>query len=206
MLGNDIVDLDDAETAAGAQHPRFDARVFSDLERDAIARAEDPRRLRWATWAAKEAAFKAARRVDAAMSFSPLAFRVNWSTAARASVFHAAQRFEVEIEDLPGALHAIARREGESRSDVLSGAGLVATLASESRDSQAPSDAARRLARARLASWLEIDEERIRVTREGGLPGLCLDEKLVDATLSFSHHGRFAAFACRIGAGEPSAR
>jgi phosphopantetheine--protein transferase-like protein len=201
MLGNDIVDLDDAETAVGAQHPRFDARVFGPLERDAIARAKDERRLRWATWAAKEAAFKAARRLDAATSFSPLRFEVTWLSPARASVAHAARRFEVEVEDLPGALHAIGRREGESTGDVLSGAGLVSALAPASRESQAPSDAARQLARARLATWLGVEARRITVTHDGRLPGLRLDGEVVDASLSFSHHGRYAAFACRLRGG-----
>jgi hypothetical protein len=131
---------------------------------------------------------------------------VTWSSPARASVCHARQRLVVAIEDLPGGLHAIARREGEVRGDLLFGTGFVAALASGNHESQAPSDAARRLVRARLASWLEIDEERIGVTREGRLPALRLDGKRVDATLSFSHHGRFAAFACRIGGGDPSAR
>ena len=29
MIGNDVVDLGDDEAREGAQHPRFDARVFT---------------------------------------------------------------------------------------------------------------------------------------------------------------------------------
>ncbi len=204
MLGNDVVDLADPETAAGAQHPRFDARVFDEAEQAAIVGAADPRRVRWATWAAKEAAFKAARRLDAATVFAPQRFHVAWVSSARASVSHAARRFEIEIEELADALHAIARWEGERKGDVLSGTEHVAVLVPDRGDPQAPSHAARALVRARLARWLEVVEERIDVTPVGGLPGLHLDGQRLDATLSFSHHGRFAAFACRIGRGAGS--
>ena len=37
MVGNDIVDLRDPESQADGLHPRFDARVFTAPERDAIA-------------------------------------------------------------------------------------------------------------------------------------------------------------------------
>ena len=56
MLGNDVVDLGDPETLRGAQHPRFDARVFTREERAAIADSPAPERLRWSLWPALAAA------------------------------------------------------------------------------------------------------------------------------------------------------
>ena len=35
MIGNDVVDLGDADTRPGAQHRRFDERVFAPSERRA---------------------------------------------------------------------------------------------------------------------------------------------------------------------------
>ncbi len=58
MVGNDIVDLGDAETCNGPSHPGFDARVFAPVERRALAASPAPNRLRWSLWAAKEAAYK----------------------------------------------------------------------------------------------------------------------------------------------------
>ena len=47
MIGNDVVDLRDAEVQPGATHRRFDERVFAEPERAAIERSGAPNRLRW---------------------------------------------------------------------------------------------------------------------------------------------------------------
>ena len=65
MVGNDVVDLADAEVQNSPVHPRFDLRVFSALERQALRRkaalqgraalqgSASPDRLRWVLGAAK---------------------------------------------------------------------------------------------------------------------------------------------------------
>ena len=76
MVGNDVIDLGDPETRAGSCHARFDARVFDDDERALLLASADPTRRRWVLWAAKEAAFKVARKLDGATVFSPRRFVV----------------------------------------------------------------------------------------------------------------------------------
>ncbi|MBI1813852.1 MAG: 4'-phosphopantetheinyl transferase superfamily protein [Deltaproteobacteria bacterium] len=71
MIGNDIVDLGDPDTQPGATHPRFDARVFTATELEAIHTSPVPNRVRWLLWAAKESAFKAFRKHDPSLVFSP---------------------------------------------------------------------------------------------------------------------------------------
>ena len=71
MVGNDVVDLADAEAAPGACHSRFDTRVFGERERRQLEMADDPQRMRWILWAAKESAYKAARRCEPRVIFSP---------------------------------------------------------------------------------------------------------------------------------------
>jgi phosphopantetheinyl transferase (holo-ACP synthase) len=71
MIGNDVVDLGDPDTQPGATHPRFDARVFTATELEAIQTSPVPNRMRWLLWAAKESAFKAFRKQDPSLVFSP---------------------------------------------------------------------------------------------------------------------------------------
>lgn len=71
MLGNDVVDLRDADSRPESFRPRFDARVYADPERRAIARDSRPLVRRWAHWAAKEAAYKLARQLDPGFVFAP---------------------------------------------------------------------------------------------------------------------------------------
>ena len=93
MIGNDVVDLRDPETRPGAQHARFDARVFAASERLALERSRDAGRLRWILWAAKESAFKAARRCDPATVFAPSHFVVELGEGLRGRVRHAGRDF-----------------------------------------------------------------------------------------------------------------
>jgi hypothetical protein len=79
MLGNDVVDLLDPESRPESFRPRFDERVFSPAEREAIAEDPDPLARRWAHWAAKEAAYKLARQLDSTFIFSPGRLVANYS-------------------------------------------------------------------------------------------------------------------------------
>lgn len=195
MLGDDVVDLADAETCAGAQHPRFDARVLSAAERAAVAAAPDTeraRRLRWTFFAAKEAAYKLVRRLEPATPFSPGRFEVTLADAGAARVRHEGRTLDVAFAEHDGAIHAVASLAGAAHGPRL--AALAHTAAGEDE-----SLAARRLACARVAEALGVGAARLAVVREGRLPALRLDGAPLDATLSLSHHGRFVGFACELG-------
>ena len=83
MLGNDIVDLRDAESRPESFRPRFDERVFTHEERRAIARDQRPLIRRWAHWAAKEAAFKLGKQLDPEFVFAPGRLQVRFDSGAR---------------------------------------------------------------------------------------------------------------------------
>ena len=81
MVGNDVVDLRDPEVQPGACHARFDARVFAAAELEAVRVSPVPQWLRWMLWAAKEAAYKVAKKDDARTVFSPSRFVVSLEDA-----------------------------------------------------------------------------------------------------------------------------
>ena len=85
MLGNDIVDLRDADAQPGSFRPRFDDRVFSSQERSQIAADPNPLARRWAHWAAKEAAYKLAKQHDSRFVFSPSRLVATYSDVHAAS-------------------------------------------------------------------------------------------------------------------------
>ena len=97
----------DPETRRHALHPRFDARVFAPRERARAARRRrSPIALRWALWAAKEAAYKAARRRDAARA---LPSAVSFAGRRRRGDRDAAGRYRVRV-DARGECRACRRR------------------------------------------------------------------------------------------------
>ena len=180
MLGNDVVDLADAV----GRHPRFDARVFATTEQALIA--ADPR-LRGVLWAAKESAYKAARKEDSRTTFSPSRFVVYLDDARRATVTAGDRRFTVELAHGDGWVHAVARGAGDPPASVCAAVEALAPGADESH-------AVRRLALATIERVTGI--AGLEVVRDGRVPSLSASGRPVAADLSLSHHGRVVAFAC----------
>ncbi len=189
MVGDDVVDLSDAEAGLEASHPRFDTRVFTAAEREALARHGLRGRLRWILWAAKESAFKAARKPDPRVVFSPVRFAVRLQGEEAAWVTHGSMRFDVRLEHRDDAVHAVALAAPLPARDVIRG---WARLEGAAVDLSA---AVRRLAIDRLASELRVEPEALTIVRCGRIPRLLAGGEPTSIELSLSHHGRVVGFA-----------
>jgi phosphopantetheinyl transferase (holo-ACP synthase) len=58
MVGNDIVDLVEANKTSNWKHPRFQSKLFTELEQDLINNSDNPFVMIWRLWSMKEAAYK----------------------------------------------------------------------------------------------------------------------------------------------------
>lgn len=184
VIGNDVVDLRDADARPGGLHPRFDEKAFSDAERAWLADGPDPSRRRWTLWAAKEAAFKALRQRDPGVGFAPRRFRVWLDAPGRTGVVRlGAVELGVRVDHGPDWVHALA-------SDTARATWSLEAVADEREARRA----VRHLARAGLPDGVRVERrERIPELHWGGRR----------APLSLSHHGRFVACA-RLGFGDRS--
>jgi phosphopantetheinyl transferase (holo-ACP synthase) len=194
MVGNDVVDLRDRSVAAGPRHPRFDARVFAPAEHRALRESEAPNPLRWAFWAAKEAAYKVAKKLDDATVWSPLRFVVHLESGPErgleGAVEHAGREIPVRVEADAERVHAIA-------TDVRGAFARIRARVAELPEPGAnPSAAVRALARADLAPLLGAAPEALEFARRGRIPVLRVAGGEAPLDLSLSHHGRFVAWAC----------
>ena len=189
MVGNDVVDLGDRSVALGPRHPRFDARVFAPAEHRALRESDDPNPLRWSFWAAKEAAYKVAKKLAAEAVWSPLRFVVSFEHGLEGTVEYDGVRIPVRVERDAERVHALAADRAESFARLRS---CVATLESPGAD---PSAAVRALAREQVAKLLGVGADRLEIARRGRIPVLRLDGHDAPFDLSLSHHGRFVAFA-----------
>ena len=208
MVGNDVVDLADAEVRNSPLHPRFDQRVFSALERQALQRSgafqgngaiqesaafqgnAAPDRLRWILWAAKEAAYKLRKQSDPSIIFSPSRFEVSLDDTLRGVVEHEGERLRVEVSVIGDLVHAIATPPG-SGSEIVTGV--------ETSEHPNASRAVRTLTVRSLARRLGLPESGLRVLRAGRVPHLQVVGRNRRLDLSLSHHGRYVAFACDLG-------
>jgi phosphopantetheinyl transferase (holo-ACP synthase) len=193
MIGNDVVDLVDADSRVAGHHPRFDERVFTPAERGLIAASPVGERVRWVLWAAKESAYKAARRMDARTVFSPPRFVVRLGPDGAATVAADGRAFDVDLAADDDRVHAIARARDCGEGMVYSAVARLGPGAA----GDPPGAAVRRLTVTTLSRLLDIPEGDLALDRAARVPRLWLRGRPSTAAVSLSHHGRFVAFACR---------
>jgi len=201
LIGNDIVDLHDPWSRPDKIHQRFDSRAFTHAEQVRIVESRSAHRLRWTLWAAKESAFKVARKLDAGVRFLPREFAVRMVGDARAEVTHRVGRFSVRFDRADDWLHALAVPSGHGARAAAVGVGArVGEVETERRSASGgdgPSVRVRELARAALGSVMDISPTELEIVTEGGVPTVRRREQRLPVDLSLSHHGRFVACAWR---------
>jgi phosphopantetheinyl transferase (holo-ACP synthase) len=215
MIGNDVVDLDDAETQPGSAHPRFDARVFAAEERAALAASPSPHRLRWILWAAKEAAYKVARKLDASTVFSPSRFVVRVESNV---VEHEARRYRLQVLQTSDWVHALACddvgrgfhppptgpsgpvQRGDLKARIFSGAHAPLGVPWKARPTSF-SLAVREIALDALAAALDEEPRELAIVTRNRIPQVERRGAPAPVDLSLSHHGRFVAYAFEVRAG-----
>ena len=207
MVGNDVVDLADGESNAATLHPRFDGRVFGEREQRMIAESGDSNRERWSLWAAKEAAYKLARKLDPTTIFSPRRFDVVFcepiedanGPTRRGRVSHVdGRRFEVRVEHGDRWLHALARPSGSPGPRPIWDLARLERAPSKGTEAELPGRAARALALREIARHLCAHPDELAIERRRRIPHLLMRGRPAPLDLSLSHHGLFVAFACRL--------
>ena len=202
FVGNDVVDLRDPESQPEALHPRFDARVFSFGEREVLSASGSPHSLRWSFWAAKESAYKVAKKLDAAVRFMPRDFLVRPVAEGWAMVLHETGSFEVRLEWTDEWVHAVATRTAVGAvSTAHPVSGGIERLEAPGADA---SHSVRELVCAALASRMDLPPGQVRIAAERGIPVALWRNRRLPVDLSLSHHHRFVAWACVECATHPS--
>jgi len=197
MIGNDVVDLLDRDADSSSYRPGFDVRVFTREERCVIAASREPERQRWRLWAAKEAAFKAARKCDLTTVFSPSAFAVSLESDGEnlcGIVDHLGTRYRVLFNESQRWIHAIASRGARGFERIIS-----AVRPNDDPSARGESLAVRVLAREHLARHLGVRLEELQVRADARIPWVWLKDRRLDLSLSLSHSGGIVAFACGEG-------
>ena len=219
LVGNDVVDFHDPWSQPEKIHHRFDSRAFTPAERARIRGSHTAHQLRWSLWAAKESAFKVARKLDGGVRFFPRDFAVRIFGDARAEVSHRVGRFGVWFERADEWLHAVAfpttdlgtgtedpERHGcedggperapvgvSSRVDLV-GEGGRDVHASVDR----PSVRVREVAQTAVGSLMNLSPSEIEILTDGGIPAPHRRDQRLPIDLSLSHHGRFVACAWSV--------
>ncbi len=231
FVGTDVVDLADPRTHGKAADRRFVDRVLDDVEASVLRASPAPDVELWSLWACKEAAYKTATKLRGSPPvFQHAAFGVRWD-GPRPTGETGTGRVDYDRWSIPvtvlrrrGVIQAVAYTQHQRKDvyeEIVLGLELLDDLQTRwgqpldqllthfsSREADAvrsrPSAAVRMGARADLASMMRIDESRIEIVCDPGLPGrrpprVFVDGSPADADVSLSHHGRWIAWAAHVG-------
>jgi len=185
------VDLADRETALHAMHPRFDERVFAAEE--LLWLRGNGAAGRWMLWAAKESAYKAAKKLDPQTIFAPRRLLVRLDDGSAGTVRLGDRMFSVRVRLDGDVCHAVAW--GDPARSPLVVSGVRQLTAREA----APRHAARRFVIESLAVALGVPASELELVKDDRVPRLRLHGRPAGLDVSLSHHGRFVAFACSLG-------
>ena len=200
-IGNDIVDLVEQ---APPLHPRFCSRVFSQSELERIGSC---RKTLWLYWAAKEAAYKAMKRLLPDLDFVPIRFEFDQETkciTTQSAIMHCQwvvtdDFVYVSCLSTPIAKHNYSFRDWIEKVENISQDRMINGVPLEST-------AVRLLAVRNIAKALALPESILSISpREGFrtsssnasslIPRLYVRGDEAGNLLSFTHHGRFVACA-----------
>lgn len=207
-VGNDVVDLKEAENRGKSGDDRFLDRVFTATERAMIAGARSPDTLLWSLWAAKEAAYKAVSGGDPSVCSIPRRYPVLIDGGEAAGTCAATgpeeclagrvvtPRGEValQITVTDDYVHAVAA----GSPSVL--AGVIQRVYCIDRAEAAGDESAfvRGQLIREIACRLDCPAADLAVLKEpsgSDAPRVFLRGRPLAADISLSHDGRFAAFA-----------
>ncbi len=197
--GNDLVDLASPGAQKNSLHPKFDERVFTSKERLLILKSSNPLVTRWMLWACKESAYKLHKRFDSSLYFLPPKFECTLCQEGLIQVTSDALESWVKITLLETALHAIAVKHPHHFKGV-----TERVFKLSPRHLRSPSSVSKKtrlFALSTIAHALNISLNRLSLCQKTNkvpwliINGTAIGEEKRLVPISFSHHGRFAAFA-----------
>ncbi|MBS3808774.1 MAG: 4'-phosphopantetheinyl transferase superfamily protein [Desulfobacterales bacterium] len=211
-MGNDIVDLRDANSAGKSQDERFVGRVLVKSEMREMERAKFPDKWLWSAWAAKETAYKVISKARPDIKSSPRSYEVSFEDAKIGEKFPGrvatpAETVHILLSINENYIHCIGRTgKRPFWKDIISEANHIAPDPGCGGDcnSERQSAAVRLAARKRIASIIDLRADDIAIERSKGPrgptpPAVYIRGEMAEIDISLSHHGRFAAFAFHGG-------
>ena len=179
-IGNDIVDF---RTLEPPLHPRYLERVFTPKEQHCIGTSVEEL---WVHWAAKEAAYKALKRLEPGLPFIPRKFELH---RERSVVTQGKYELYAHCRLGPDCVHVSC----VNHETFLTGS--IQEWIDETQDAslEGPSAEVRKLAIHKLAQHFQIHENDIIIYKQAAssVPYVSVRGVHFMPVLSLTHHGRF---------------
>ena len=178
MVGNDIVDLAEAQHASNWQRSRFLDKLFTESEQDYIMNAENPFKMVWRLWSIKEASYKLYTQLYPSRFYNPKGFECTIKNTSGSVKFRHFQCF-VETRETSHYIISEARLTKQKFSSE------IVKFEHTSKKEKSEALKTKLLHFVGKAYWLQKNEV--------GVPTLSKGKEHLN--ISLTHHGSYGAFA-----------
>lgn len=179
MIGNDLIDLQLAESQSNWQRKGFLEKQFTDTEIVEILSSENPFLQVWLFWSMKEAAYKCYTQEFQKRFFAPKKFVCTMISKNTGIVSVENQQYFSKSEISTFFIHTIAKKKEDE------------IYASELFFMDEKDNQTQFVYQQIIAKYLEVSAIQ---KNEFWVPFLYQNEKKLALSLSISHHGKFGAF------------
>lgn len=182
MIGNDIVDLKRAVLDTNWKRPRFLDKVFTEEEQKIINSSENQHQTVWLLWSMKEAVYKIYVQQYGNRFFNPKRLECNILSPQKAIVLIGENAYNTFFEITEYYIYTIAtlKQECDFESDCFK---------VENSTYKTQSTALQK----RFFNYLNLDGLKI-IKNDLGVPKLFQNDKELNRSFSFTHHGIYAAY------------
>ena len=186
MIGNDIVDLEEAQLNSNWQRPRFLDKLFTSKEQEVIGTSEHPFIMVWRLWSMKEAAYKLFTQLHPSRFYSPKQFECDRDGSNGKVNYKTFECFtETKITK-----HYILSEASLNTTDMSS-----KSMKFKSTSSKCQSEAVKALLLSDIAKEFNLVKEDLNLVKsEFGIPSVYHKFKTLDLGVSLTHHGKYGAF------------
>lgn len=108
MIGNDVIDLRLAAVESNWRREGYLHKLFSPEEQRLIMQTDEPDRMVWLLWSAKEAAYKIIHRETRQRAYAPQLYRVRLSGVASGRVYYKDRQLPFHTVVSGSYLHTVA--------------------------------------------------------------------------------------------------
>lgn len=186
MIGNDIVDLNQAAKDSNWKRPRFLDKVFTQKEQLIISSSECKEQTVWLLWSMKESAYKAYVRETQHSFFNPKRIQCQLGLNNDGVVYIDNKTYHIKSVITSEYVYSIAKKNNIKSSETY--------IFRECNSNLSATIKTRIITHIALKKRKSLRAITLRKS-ELGVPNVYVNkEQIVDA-LTISHHGKFSAFA-----------
>lgn len=190
MVGNDIVDLAEAQRASRWQRSGFLDKIYTPEEQSLIHAAKDSFRMVWQLWSMKESAYKVYIQAGGTRFFNPRKIVCRLETPQKGQVQINHCRFSTQSSLQAGHIASTAVSQAKV-TDIHIGKVLQLPLDSVSQQSAFLHTHLMQV----FASHHDLDVAELRISKTAaGVPFFQYKDKTLPTSVSMSHHGQFGTY------------